>query len=137
MNYTSNPSVPVEIPNINHGLQVARGLLKVKEEGLHFEYEVQDSFFGLIKSSIKTELISYQNLENIRFEKGWWHGKIILEGSSMKVFEVFPGSEQGRLRLKVKRSNRDDAQNTVSSARVHLSEQKLKELDDENTGDGI
>ncbi|MDZ7658605.1 hypothetical protein [Fodinibius sp.] len=133
MNYTSNPSVPFEISNINHGLQVAKGLLKVKEEGLVFEFEVEDSFLGIIKSGVKTETIPYRNLENIRFEKGWWSGKVILEGTSMKVFESFPGSEQGRLKLKVKRSNKDDAQNTVSSARVHLSEYKLKELDDENT----
>lgn len=137
MNYTSSPSVPVEIPNINHGLQVAKGLLKVKEDGLHLEFEVQDSFVGLIKSGVKTSVISYSDLENIRFEKGWWNGKIILEGASMKVFENFPGSEQGRLRLKVNRSNRDDAQNAASSARVHLSEHKLKELDDENTEDEI
>lgn len=131
MNYTSSPSVPVEISNINHGLQVAKGLLKVKEDGLHLEFEVEDSFLGIIKSGVKTETISYRNLEDIRFEKGWWNGKIILEGASMKVFETFPGSEQGRLKLTVKRSNRNDAQNAVSSARVHLSEHKLEELDKE------
>ncbi|MGM0545513.1 MAG: hypothetical protein ACQEST_02225 [Bacteroidota bacterium] len=133
MNYSSNPSVPIEIPNINHGLRVAKGLLKVKEDGLHLEFEVKDSFIGLITSGVKSTVITYADLENIRFEKGWWHGNIILEGNSMKVFEEIPGSEQGRLTLKVKRSNKDDAQNTVSSARVHLSEQKLKEMDDENT----
>lgn len=132
MNYTSNPSVPFEILNINHGLQVAKGLLKVKEEGLLFEFEVEDSFLGLIKSGVKTQNVSYRELENVRFEKGWWNGKIILEGTSMQIFEDIPGSEQGRLRLKVKRSNRDDAQNAVSSARVHLSEQKINELDDKD-----
>lgn len=133
MNYTSNPSVPVEIPNINHGIQVAKGLLKVKEKGLTFEFEVEDSFLGIIKSGVRTETVSYQDLEDVRFEKGWWNGKIILEGTSMKVFEKFPGSEQGRLRLKVRRSNKDDAKNAVSSARVHLSEQKLNELGDEDS----
>lgn len=137
MNYTSSPSVPVEISNINHGLQVAKGLLKVKEDGLHLEFEVQDSFVGLIKSGVKTSVISYSDLENIRFEKGWWNGRVILEGISMKVFEDLPGSEQGRITFKVKRSNQADAQNTVSSARVRLSEQKLKEMDEENTEDGI
>ncbi|MEL7835223.1 hypothetical protein [Fodinibius sp. Rm-B-1B1-1] len=132
MNYTSIPSVPFEIPNIYHGIQVAKGLLKVREEGLHFEFEVEDSFLGMIKSGVKTETIFYRDLEGIRFEKGWWNGKVVLEGTSMKVFDNFPGSEQGRLTLKVKRSNRDDAQNAVSSARVHLSEQKLKELDDKS-----
>ncbi|PAU93017.1 hypothetical protein CK503_13925 [Aliifodinibius salipaludis] len=133
MNYSSIPSVPVEIPNINHGLQVAKGLLKVKEDGLHLEFEVKDSIVGLITSGVKSVVVTYVDLENIRFEKGWWNAKIIVEGKSMKVFEALPGSEQGRLKLKVKRSDRDDAQNAVSSARVHLSEQKLKELDDEKT----
>ena len=132
MNYSSSPSVPVEIPNINHGLQVAKGLLKVKEDGLHFEFEVKDSFVGLVTSGVQSSVVSYADLEDLRFEKGWWSAKIILEGTSMKVFEDLPGSEQGRLKLKVKRSDREDAQNAVSSARVHLSEYKLKELDDEN-----
>ncbi|NIT60631.1 MAG: hypothetical protein GWN00_31845 [Aliifodinibius sp.] len=129
MNYSSSPSVPVEIPNINHGFQVAKGLLKVKEDGLHFEFEVKDSFVGMITSGVQSSIIPYTDLENVRFEKGWWNGKVILEGTSMKAFEDLPGSEQGRLKLKVKRSDRDDAQNAVSSARVHLSEHKLKELD--------
>lgn len=129
MNYSSSPSVPVEIPNINHGLQVAKGLLKVKEDGLHLEFEVKDGFVGLITSGVQSSVVSYADLEDLHFEKGWWSGKIILEGTSMKVFEDLPGSEQGRLKLKVKRSDRDDAQNAVSSARVHLSEHKLEQLD--------
>ncbi|WP_445666707.1 hypothetical protein [Fodinibius sp. AD559] len=133
MNYSSNPSVPVEIPNINYGFQVAKGLLKVKEDGLYLEFEVEDSIVGLITSGVKSAMITYADLDDIRFEKGWWSAKIILEGTSMKVFETLPGSEQGRLKLKIKRSDRDDAQNAVSSARVHLSEHKLKELDGENT----
>lgn len=133
MNYSSSPSVPVEIPNINHGLQVAKGLLKVKEDGLHLEFEVKDSIVGLITSGVQSAIISYSDLEDLRFEKGWWSAKIIMEGKSMKVFEALPGSEQGRLEMKIKRSDRDDAQNAVSAARVHLSEQKLKELDDQNT----
>jgi hypothetical protein len=133
MNYSSTPSVPVEISNINHGFQEAKGLMKVKEDGLYLEFEVKDSFVGLITSGVRSAVISYADLEDVRFEKGWWFGKIILEGMSMKVFEDLPGSEQGRVRFKVKRSDRDDAKNAVSSARVHLSEQKLKELDDENT----
>lgn len=133
MNYTSIPSVPFQIPNIHHGIQVAKGLLKVKDDGLYFEFEVEDSFLGMIKSGVKTETVFYQDLEEVRFEKGWWKGKVILEGTSMKVFDNIPGSEQGRLILKVKRSNRDDAQNAVSSARVHLSEQKLNEMDDDST----
>lgn len=129
MNYSSDLSVPVEISNINNGLQVAKGLLKVREDDLHLEFEVKDNFVGLIKSGVRSAVISYADLEDLRFEKGWWSAQIILEGRSMKVFEDLPGSEQGRLKLKVKRSDREDAQNVISSARVHLSEQKLERLD--------
>ncbi|WP_441000324.1 hypothetical protein [Fodinibius sp. SL11] len=129
MNYSSNPSVPVEISNIKHGLQVAKGLMKVKEDGLHLEFEVKDSFVGIIKSGVQSAVISYADLEDLRFEKGWWNGSLILEGSSMKVFEDLPGSEQGRLKFKIKRSDRGDAQNAVSSARVHLSEHKLEQME--------
>lgn len=129
MNYSSSPSVPIEISNINNGLQVAEGLLKVRADDLHLEFEVKDNFLGLIKSGVRSAVIPYADLEDLRFKKGWWNAQIILEGRSMKVFEDLPGSEQGRMKLKVKRSDRTDAQNVVSSARVHLSEEKLERLD--------
>lgn len=128
MNYSSSRSVPFEIPNINHGLQRANGLLKLEEDGIELEFEVQDAFLGIISSGLSSVFLSYEELQSIRFNKGWFSGKIILEAISMQAFEEIPGTEHAECTLKVKRKHREQAQNIISKARLKLSEQKLSEL---------
>lgn len=129
MDYTNSRAVPFEISDINHGLQVAKGLLKADKDGIELEFEIRDAILGIINSGVKTVRISYGDLESIRFEKGWFRAKIILEATSMRVFEEIPGTEQGTCTLKVKRGDREEAQTVISKARVALSEHKLNELD--------
>lgn len=130
MDYTNSKSVPFEIPDVNHGFQVAKGLMKLSEEGVLLEFETQDAFLGIIKSGVQTVTLDYENLEAIRLEKGWFSVKIILEANSMRVFEELPGSEQATCILKIKRKHKKEAQDISSRARVLLSEHKLNKLDD-------
>lgn len=129
MNYSSNRSVPFEISDINHGLQVAKGLFRLDKDGIELEFEIQDGIIGIIKSGVRTVHLNYADLESITYKKGWFSAKIVLEGTSMRVFEDLPGSEQGTCKLKVKRKNRPEAEKIISTARMHLSEYKLDQLD--------
>ena len=129
MEYTTDRSVPFEISEISHGFQEARGLMKLTKDGIGLEFEVQDSFVGILKSGIKNVHISYADLESIEFKKGWFKSKVIMKGVSMKVFEDVPGTEHATCTLKVKRSNRKGAENMVSRARLYLSEYKLNQLE--------
>ena len=127
MNMTAN--VPFEIPEINHGFKEASGLMKLSDQGIELEFEV--ATLGIFKSGVEVAHISYADLQSIEYKKGWISDKIILEGISMRVFQDVPGTEIATCKLKVKKKNRSDAQNLVSSARVHLSEHKLNQLDRE------
>lgn len=131
MDYTTSQSVPFKIPDVNHGFQVAEGLLKLTERGIELEFEIKDAILGVINSGVKTVTLDYEELEDIRFKKGWFSAKIILKGNSMRVFEELPRSEQAACALKIKRRDREDARNIVSRANVYLSEQKLSRLDEE------
>lgn len=133
MDYFNSPSIPFESVDFNHGLKLAKGLLKLTTDGIELEYQVQDSFVGVIKSDVKTLHLDYGDLESISYKKGWFSGKIILKTASLALLNELPGNEQGECILKVKRKDREDAQRTISKARVQLSEHKLKELDDEST----
>src|SRR5699024_7218400 len=128
MAYTTDRSVPFEITDINHGFQEAKGLMKLNKNGVELEFEVQDSFVGFFKSGIKNMQISYADLESIRFKKGWFSSKIILNGISMKVFDDVPGTEHATCTLKIKRAHRKDAENLISKARLYLSEYRLNRL---------
>lgn len=129
MDYTTNRSVPFEITDINHGFQVAKGLLKLRKDGVELEFEIRDAILGVISSGVKSVHLMYKDLESIRFKKGWWNAKIILEAHSLRIFKDIPGSEQGISTLRVKRKNRKEAHNIISTARMHLSEHKLDQLD--------
>jgi len=126
MSLSANKTIPFEIPEINHGLKEAAGLMKQWKRGLEFEFEV--ATLGLFKSGVQTVRIPYAELNSIQYKEGWIKDKIILEGTSMKVFEDIPGTEVATCTLKIKRKNRDEAQGLISSARMHLSEHKLDQL---------
>ena len=130
MDYSNSEAIPFESVDYNHGLQVAKGLLKLTNGGMELEYRVQDSFVGLIKSEVKTLHLDYEDLDSITFKKGWFSAKIILKSSSMRTLEDLPGNDLGECKLKVKRKHRDEAQNVISRARVQLSEHKLKKLEE-------
>lgn len=132
MDYSSQPALPFIIQGINHGLQEAKGLLKVNEEGLELEFEVEDSFFGLFTSGVQVEQINYRDLEAIRFEKGWFRAQIVLKATSMQVLDKVPGSDHATATLKVKRGNRNMAEKVISHARMLHSEVKLRQLDSED-----
>ena len=130
MDYSNSEAIPFESVDYNHGLQVAKGLLKLAKDGIDLEYQVQDSFVGLIKSDVKSLHLDYEDLDSINFKKGWFSGKITLKTSSMRTLQDLPGNDLGECKLKVKRKHRDEAQNVISRARVQLSEHKLKKLED-------
>ena len=124
-------TVPFEITGVSHGLKEVTGLIKLHNEGFKLEYKLQDSFVGMITSDPKVTLIPYSNLEEITFKKGWFSGKIILEGNSMDAFNGLPGTEPGSRTLKIKRKDRDEAQKLVSQARMQLSEYRLNRMEGE------
>lgn len=135
MSYTSTRSVPFEIPDINHGLKRAKGLFKLEKDGIELEYQLQDSFIGVIKSEIKNFHLPYGELKNIRFEKGWFRTKIILEATSIRTFENLPGADHAVCTLRVKRKNWKEARDVVSKAMMQLSEYKLDQLGNDDQGD--
>ncbi len=127
----TNTPVPFEIPEISHGFKQAQGLIKLWERGLEMEFEV--SLLGVFKNGVESIRIPYSDLNSIRYKKGWFSDKIIMEGVSMKVFEEVPGTEIATCELKVKRKNREAAQSLISRARMHLSENKLEQLDEDHS----
>ena len=129
MSLNTHQAVAFKIPEINHGLKEASGLIKLWKRGLEMEFEV--ATLGIFKSGVETVRIDYGDLTTIEYKKGWIKDKIILEGISMKVFANIPGTEIATCTLKVKRKHRDEAQSLVSTARLHLSEYKLDQLDGE------
>lgn len=130
MDYNHTKAVPFKIDEISGGFQEAKGLLNVEEEGVSLEFEVSDALVGIFKSGVKTVFIPFGDLNSITYKKGWIGARIILEGTSMKVFDEVPGTDVATCTLKIKRKHRDEAQAVSSRARVRLSEYRLRQLDE-------
>ncbi|MDX1591722.1 MAG: hypothetical protein R3283_07160 [Balneolaceae bacterium] len=125
-------SVPFEIPDINYGLVEVKGLLHFKNDKLILEFDQKDSFGGMTKSDVKAVEVPFSMVDSMKLHKKWFSTQIEILGKSMKIFEDVPGSNQGRILLKVKRKDRSHAESVISSARVRLSEYKLDELESED-----
>ncbi len=125
-------AVQFEIPNVNHGFQVASGLLKLEGEHLILEFQVKDAFFEVIKSDVEEVAIPLRDLQSVEYKKGWFSAKIILEASSLRALDGLPGADQGECKLKIKRKERKEAEKLVSKIRLVMSEMKLSDLDEES-----
>ncbi|MDX1618761.1 MAG: hypothetical protein R3224_08245 [Balneolaceae bacterium] len=124
-------AVPFEIPTVNQGFRIARGLVDLEGERLAFEFQVTDSFVGILKSDVKEAEISLTDLQSIEYKKGWFSSKIVLEANSLRVLNDIPGTEMTECVLKIKRKDRKKAETLVSKARLVMSEMRLKDLDEE------
>lgn len=105
--------------------------MKCTERGIELEFEVTDAILGMMSSGIKNVVIPYAELESITYKKGWIGAKVILEGTSMRVFDDIPGTDIATCVLKFKRKHRDQARSMISKARLQLSEYQLNQLEGE------
>lgn len=124
-------SVPFEIPTVNQGFRVAKGLVNVDGESLAFEFEVTDAFIGILTSDVQEVRLPLSELQSVEFKKGWFGSKVVIEAQSIKTLKDIPGTEMTECVLKIKRKDRREAENLVSKARLIMSEMKLNDLDKE------
>lgn len=123
-------SVPFEIPNVNHGFVVVKGLFHVRESEIVLEFDERDGLTQIFKSDLKEVVLSYSDLDSLKIEKKLFRTRIVILGNSMKALKDVPGADQGKVSLKVKRKDRNLAEEAVSRAAIRLSEQKLRDLDE-------
>lgn len=127
---TINKPLPFEIPNVNHGIVVIKGLLHLKKSAIALEFDKRDGFVGILKSDLEEVVVPFSDIDSITLIKKLFITRVEIVGSSMKSLHNIPGSEQGRVLLKIKRKHRKLAESLLSSARLNLSEFKLTQLEE-------
>lgn len=124
-------SIPFEIPNVNHGFVIVKGLFHIKDEELVLEFDERDGFVGVMKSDLKVVTVPFSEVDSITLIKKLFITNIEIIASSMKSFQNVPGAEQGRIVMKISRKDRQRAESILSNARLKLSEYKLKKMDED------
>ncbi len=104
-----------------------KGVLSIEGEELLFEFKVYDPA-GNVLSTLNKFSINVEYLKNIDFKKGLFSGRLSIETTKMVFLDPLPGSLQGRITLKISRSDRNYAHDFAQKLRIALSERKLKEL---------
>src|SRR5690625_242867 len=114
------------------GRMDGRMRIETTDEGrfIRLDYQVKDDIFGVLKSRPRQVRVSFADIESIRFvRRRFMTSYVELVISNLSLAERIPGSEMGRLNLRVKRNDRDRAQRTVELLQRMMTEHRL--LDDD------
>jgi hypothetical protein len=106
-------SVPYTI-KLCGGLAVCHGLIRPDGDSLVLEYQVQDSWFGMIRGKAKEVRVPLAELEAVELKGRWFSRTLIIQGRSMMALAAVPGHRQGRLELSVARQDLAAAEQLVA-----------------------
>lgn len=107
----ANVSFTVSDPS---GLMESNGLVYIKGQQLHLEYQTSDSVLGLLKTNIKSLKVDLADISHAFLEHKFWSSELVLQGNSMLIFGSAPGSSSGTLRLKISKEYHNAALNLLS-----------------------
>lgn len=105
-----------------------KGVLSIDGEEMLFEYKLYDPA-GNVLSTLNKFSIDVQYLKDITFLKGFFSNKITIQTSKLVFLDPLPGSNQGKIVLKVNRKDRNQAHDFTQKLNIALSERKLKDLE--------
>lgn len=109
-------------------LASAHGVAKSTETGLILEFQVKDSFVGMVKSRVNEVPIPLDELVSIELKEGWFRQRLLIRARSLTTLANVPGHEAGLIALRIARKDRRIAREMVSVLRLTLSERELQKL---------
>jgi len=125
-----NMSLPFVIDDVYGGLAEARGVLRVEQQAIVLEFELQDAVLNVVKAEIRRVTIPFEQVEHLVFRKGWFgfRASLCLTARSLKALEAVPGGHGAELLISVARKDRALAHEIASQVNYALSEFRLKQL---------
>lgn len=125
-------SLPFIIDDLNGGLMMLEGILRIEKGKMYFEFQKKDVIFEAYKSDLKEIEIDFSEIALMEFKKGLFSSKLIIHSKRAIAFQDFPGNKLTERVLKVKKKDRDVAASISSNVNLALSEQRLNELKGED-----
>ncbi len=104
-------SVPFWMLGVYEGMAGVNGILRFDGAELSLQFKVKDKLIGAIKSSFKDVRIQLQDIERIRFRRGWFRDRLILQRAT------FPD----RVRLHISRRDRSESEQLVDAVKKSLA----------------
>lgn len=108
-------------------MKEVKGVLSIESEQILFEYKLYDPA-GNVISTLNKYSVDVQFLNQVEFKKGFWSASLIIGTTQMVYLEPLPGSSQGKIELRIKRADKQQASDFARQLRVALTERKLREM---------
>ena len=128
------PSLPFFIPKVYEGLAKANGIARISPAGLTLEFQVKDSFVGMLTSEVREVHISIDDLLHLELRKGWFKTRLVIRTRRMAAVNMIPGNHVGGIELGVTRQDRKIAETLVSILALSRSERELENLENGRGG---
>ena len=122
-------STPFTIPQIFGGLAEAEGVARLDQEFLVLEFRVRDNVFEVIKSTIATVRIPFQEIEMIEFQKGMFSGSLRFRLGNLKLAAEIPKSKATEATLRIANSHAVLAQQMAAAISLRIAEIGLRKLE--------
>ena len=125
--------LPFTIDNVYGGFAKVNGILSIRKDILILEFQVKENVFGgLVKSRPKELNIPFGDLESVEFKKNWFVANFYVRVYRLQDVSDIPGNEDGEIKLKIKRKDREKAATMASHIALRISEIRLDMMDRED-----
>jgi hypothetical protein len=98
------------------------GLVRLEGGELIIEYQSKDAFIGAFKSDVKIVPLPLDMISVVKFKRGMFGAKLIIQARDMKTLEGVPSVAQGRIKLQFKRDVRDEAELLASALQESIGD---------------
>lgn len=126
---TGTQQIPFSNDDVYSGLAKLDGILTVSKDHIDLEFQTQDAVFGVVKSKPKNLHIPLLELSSFIYKRNLFISRIIFRVTKLKFVKDFPKSEQGEIKLKIKRKYKKEARQIESFVTYRISELRLAQLD--------
>jgi hypothetical protein len=125
--------LPFSLPNVYQGFAVGSGIATATSAGLILEFEIKDNFVGALRTGIQNISIPITELYSVVLKAGWFRTRLFVTTRSMTTLNGIPGSETGKLELRIARKDRAAAAGMVSMLMLSVSAGELARLEGKRT----
>jgi hypothetical protein len=116
-------SIPFKISDVNSGFSTVDGMAKISSAGIVLEYE--QKFIGLIKTGIKEIQIPIEQIERIKFKKGWVNTRLEIWLNNFQTLSKIPNKD-GRIVMDLSKEDRKVAEEAVQILEKATDEYKAE-----------
>ncbi len=117
-------TVPFKVHDPNATVTETEGVMTLYEDHLTLQLETRDVFLGKFKQTSEFN-IPIEDISSAEFRRRWYGTSLTLQVRDIELLSEFPGSKLGRVRLKVRRGDRDAAEELAGMIEDSLFDLRL------------